>query len=48
MKRVLAVLLLLMGGLSAEVVNPAQCLLITNTRQRRVRTPDDSKHFENR
>lgn len=35
MKRILAVLLLLMGGFSAEAAKPFQCQLISNTRPRR-------------
>jgi hypothetical protein len=44
MKRLLAVLLLLMGGLSAEAANPVQCLLISNTRPLRIRRPAEKHH----
>ena len=39
-KRLLAALLLLMGGLSVEAVKPVQCLLITNSRSYRPRSPE--------
>lgn len=35
MKRILAVLLLMFGGFSAEAAKPFQCQLIANTRPRR-------------
>jgi hypothetical protein len=35
MKRILAVLLLLCGGFSADAAKPFQCQLIANTRPRR-------------
>ncbi|CAM4291637.1 hypothetical protein BOMU111920_20570 [Bordetella muralis] len=38
-KRLLAVLLLLMGGLSVEAVKPVQCSLIANSRNYRPRAP---------
>ena len=41
MKRLLAVLLLLMGGLSVEAVKPVQCSLISNSRAYRPRPPQD-------
>lgn len=40
MKRLLAMLLLLMGSFSVEAVKPVQCLLIANTQPRRLRDPN--------
>ena len=41
MKRLIAVLALLLGGLATEMASPVQCQLVTNTQSGRLRRPED-------
>jgi hypothetical protein len=41
MKRLIAMLTLLLGGLTTEMVSPVQCLLISNTQSSRFRRSED-------
>jgi hypothetical protein len=41
MKRLIAVLALLLGGLTTEMAAPVQCLLISNTQSNRFRRSED-------
>jgi hypothetical protein len=41
MRKLLAVLALLVGGLSVEAVSPLQCTLIANSQPRRVKKPGE-------